>query len=88
MVRYHANSVHQWDTSIIPKVWNEPAMIFKGLQPDKVDHVTEDDITSFFVNYMRNDCLGMIANCHLANADWLDLGANDERCKPAGSRVD
>ncbi len=40
-----------------------------------------DDLTTFFVTYMKNDTLASIAQAHLANADYLEEGVKDEKCK-------
>ncbi|KAI9719198.1 MAG: hypothetical protein M1828_006291 [Chrysothrix sp. TS-e1954] len=69
-----------WDPTLIPQEWNHPAMDFTGLKSDEVSQVKEDDITSFFVNYMRSDCLGIVATHHLANADRLIDGVKHPRC--------
>lgn len=49
-------------------------------QPEKKDIVTEQDIQSFFVQFMKSDNLGIIATRHLALADQSDAMALDPRC--------
>lgn len=70
-----------WDEQLFPEDWNVEPMDYKGPTPISVDRdVTIDDITSFFVNYMKNDALGRIANAHLANADCESDGARNIKC--------
>ena len=71
-----------WDKSLVPLAWNVPPMDYKGPVPLTLGRpVTVDDITSFFVNYMKNDSLGRIANAHIANADCEQDGAKSAKCK-------
>ena len=42
--------------------------------------VTIDDIANFFVDYIKNDRLGMIANAHLVYADLSDEGVRCKEC--------
>ncbi len=71
-----------WDKGLLPREWNHPPMDYTP--PDPViaqGNVTTDDITTFFVNYMKNDTLPRIAHAHLAYADYLEKGVKDEKCK-------
>lgn len=71
-----------WDKDLRPAEWNHEPMDYTAPSPLKVDRdVTTDDITSFFVTYMRNNTLATIAQAHLALADKSDHGIKDERCK-------
>ncbi len=73
-----------WDEDLIPTEWNHEPMDYTPPKPQKLDRpVTVDDITSFFVNYMKNDRLPQIALGHLATADAMDDGVKDEKCKSA-----
>ncbi|TKA64867.1 hypothetical protein B0A49_07587 [Cryomyces minteri] len=70
-----------WDEDLLPVEVNYPAMDFTP--PTPVQHegpVTVDDITSFFVNYMKNDSLPRIATAHRAWADRMDDGVKDPHC--------
>ncbi|KAK5159646.1 hypothetical protein LTR04_004941, partial [Oleoguttula sp. CCFEE 6159] len=70
-----------WDRDLLPVEINHPAMDFTP--PTPVQHegpVTVDDITSFFVNYMKNDSLPRIATAHRAWADRMDDGVKDPHC--------
>lgn len=70
-----------WDDTLMPKVINEPPMDHSPAKPHIKAHVKTRDIQKFFVKYMNNDNLGMIANAHLATADDSEKGAMDGRCK-------
>ncbi|KAI9703299.1 MAG: hypothetical protein M1836_007865 [Candelina mexicana] len=70
-----------WDKDLIPPEWNHEPMDYTPPQPRKLNReVTVDDITSFFVTYMKNDRLPTIALAHLATADAMDDGVKDEKC--------
>lgn len=47
---------------------------------DDVKNASSQEITDFFLNYIRNDNLGMIANAHLVFADFSEEGARCEEC--------
>jgi RNA-dependent RNA polymerase len=69
-----------WDEQLIPKEWNHPPMNFTPEKPYEVaDGVTVDDIRDFFVSYMKNDVLGLVATSHLAHAD--KSGIRSSVCK-------
>ena len=71
-----------WDKALTASVTNHPPMEYTPMEAYELDRDVEvNDITKFFVNYMRNDCLGTIANAHLAWADKLDAGVMSEQCK-------
>ncbi|KAI9808580.1 MAG: hypothetical protein M1825_003729 [Sarcosagium campestre] len=70
-----------WDPDLIPKEWNHEPMDYTPPTPLRLDReVVDRDITSFFVNYMKNDRLPRIAHAHLALADGSHKGVKDERC--------
>ncbi|KAF2400341.1 RdRP-domain-containing protein [Trichodelitschia bisporula] len=70
-----------WDEDLLPEEWNHPAMDFTPPKPTPLDrNVTVDDIIEFFVTYMKNDRLPMIAHSHLATADASDFGVKDQKC--------
>ena len=70
-----------WDEDLIPREWNHPPMDYAAPDPIVLDRgVTRDDVTSFFVQYIKNDQLPTIAYAHLAQADYRDLGVKDDRC--------
>lgn len=69
-----------WDPSLIPEQWNHPAMNYSSPSPEKLDRdVNVDDLRDFFVNYMKNDVLPLIATAHLALAD--SAGPESSICK-------
>lgn len=68
-----------WDGDLIPREWNYPPMDYKGPNPQKLDRdVAVDDLRDFFVNYMKNDVLALIAVSHLAFAD--EFGPKSQLC--------
>ncbi|KGO75271.1 RNA-dependent RNA polymerase, eukaryotic-type [Penicillium italicum] len=70
-----------WDPDLIPARWFVECMDYKGSKAPDLDHdVTVDEITSFFVTYMKNDCLPRIAHAHLAWADRLPKSVWEEKC--------
>ncbi|KAH6888035.1 RNA dependent RNA polymerase-domain-containing protein [Thelonectria olida] len=59
-----------WDQNLMPRVWNHPPMDYTGSKPEELDRdVNVDDLRDFFVKYMKNDRLPLIAVSHLAMAD-------------------
>ena len=71
-----------WDQDLLPEEWNHEPMDYSA--PPPLIHngeVTIDDLTTFFVTFIKNDSLGSIAMAHVAQADWLEEGVKDERCK-------
>ena len=70
-----------WDSELMPEEWNHKPMDYSAPPEKKLNRlVTIDDITSFFVQYMKNDTLGAIATAHMATADWADNGIRNEKC--------
>lgn len=72
-----------WDPDLIPnhREWFTKSMNFKSRKAPDVDHdVTVDEITSFYVTYMKNDRLPKIAHAHMAWADFLKDGVRSEKC--------
>ncbi|KAI9793587.1 MAG: hypothetical protein M1833_000732 [Piccolia ochrophora] len=70
-----------WDKDLIPTKWDEPAMDYSAPPSLKLDRdITNHDLTSFFVNYIKNDRLPRIAHAHLAFADLREGGVRDETC--------
>ncbi|UJR19685.1 hypothetical protein I4U23_022819 [Adineta vaga] len=52
----------------------------KQAQFSRTNCYTIEDVCDFFAEYMKADNLGFIANSHLALADQLPDGAENERC--------
>ncbi|CAG8265197.1 unnamed protein product [Penicillium salamii] len=70
-----------WDRDLIPERWFTESMDFKSKKAPDLDHdVTVDEVTSFFVTYMKNDCLPRIAHAHMAWADTNRDGVWSEKC--------
>ncbi|KAJ5594295.1 uncharacterized protein N7459_000503 [Penicillium hispanicum] len=70
-----------WDPDLIPSNWFTNPMKYTSRKGPDLDHnVTVDEITSFFVMYMKNDCLPRIAHAHMAWADWLAHGVTEKKC--------
>lgn len=71
-----------WDHNLLPKEWNHEPMDYSPPPPLCHDsEITVDDLTTFFVTYMKNDALGQIAMAHRAWADFSNDGVKDERCE-------
>ena len=71
-----------WDNDLIPPVWNHAPMDYSvPARPTLARPVQMEDITDFFVQFIKNDRLPAIANAHMGNADLMDKGAKDDRCK-------
>jgi RNA-dependent RNA polymerase len=69
-----------WNKHLIPMEWNHPPMDYVGTKPkEPTSDVTIDQIREFFVSYMKNDVLGVVAVAHLAHAD--ELGPKHPTCE-------
>lgn len=70
-----------WDPSLMPSEWNHPPMNYSPLDPIELKRdVNVDDLRNFFVKYLKNDKLPLIAMSHRAFAD--ELGPKSSKCKP------
>jgi RNA-dependent RNA polymerase len=72
-----------WDKELTAPgvITNERPASYTAQAPDELDRdVNISDIGKFFVNYMKNDRLGAIANAHLAWADKHTLGVKSPIC--------
>ncbi|KAL8703479.1 MAG: hypothetical protein Q9201_003353 [Fulgogasparrea decipioides] len=70
-----------WDPELLPREWNHPPMDFTPAQKVALGRpITPDDLTSFFVTYMKNDNLSKIAVAHLALADFMEDGVKSAKC--------
>ncbi|KAF4339267.1 RNA-dependent RNA polymerase SAD-1 [Fusarium beomiforme] len=68
-----------WEPTLIPKIWNYPPMNYSAPKAIELDRdVTVDDLRNFFVKYLKNDKLPLIATSHLAFAD--ELGPMSAKC--------
>lgn len=69
-----------WDAELIPPR-QIPPMDYTPAPPFQLDRdVTTEDIQEYFVNYMVNDSLGIIANAHTAFADREPFKARSGPC--------
>ncbi|KAF5183893.1 RNA-dependent RNA polymerase, partial [Thalictrum thalictroides] len=69
-----------WDENLIPTHTDTP-MDYFARRPRILDHViTLEEIQKFFVDYMINDNLGMIATAHLIHADREPEKARSPKC--------
>eukprot|EP01041_Mallomonas_annulata_P004112 gene4112-8170_t len=77
-----------WDTELIPTPSNDfPPMSYSTASPVSMtsrpiekEQVLISDIQDFFINYIKNDNLGQIANSHVIHSDVSDQGAKCDEC--------
>ncbi|EED13834.1 RNA-directed RNA polymerase (Sad-1), putative [Talaromyces stipitatus ATCC 10500] len=70
-----------WDQDLIPSQWFRTPMDYTAIKGVNLNRaVTVNDITTFFVNYMKNDSLPKIAHAHMAWADYLEDGVESAKC--------
>ncbi|GKT62364.1 RNA-dependent RNA polymerase [Colletotrichum tofieldiae] len=71
-----------WNPDLIPKEWHQPPMNYVAPKAPvlKRGFVRVSDLRTFFVRYIQNDCLALVAIAHLAQADRSRAGAKDRRC--------
>ncbi|KAG8534231.1 uncharacterized protein KY384_001075 [Bacidia gigantensis] len=70
-----------WDSDLLPKEWNyEPMDYTAPPRSEKVGEITTDDLTTFFIQYIKNDSLPRIAHAHLAQADYCEDGVKNQKC--------
>ncbi|KAH7185517.1 RNA dependent RNA polymerase-domain-containing protein [Fusarium flagelliforme] len=68
-----------WESSLIPNEWNYPPMNYSPPNPIELDRdVGVNDLRNFFVKYLKNDKLPLIATSHLALSD--ELGPKSPKC--------
>ncbi|KAL5723649.1 RNA-directed RNA polymerase [Ranunculus cassubicifolius] len=69
-----------WDENLVPTQTDAP-MDYIPRRPRIMDHdVTLEEIQKFFVEYMVNDSLGVIATTHLVHADREPEKARSSKC--------
>lgn len=69
-----------WDTGAMPKRMFSPAD-YPRVTPRPLNRsVNRDDMADFFINFMKTDVLGVIANRHQILADFTEKGTADEGC--------
>ncbi|EFQ26695.1 RNA dependent RNA polymerase [Colletotrichum graminicola M1.001] len=71
-----------WNPALIPPQWHQPPMDYVASKAPvlKRGFVKVSDLRTFFVRYMQNDCLALVAVAHLAQADQSQAGARDGKC--------
>lgn len=72
-----------WNPDLIPQDWHQPPMNYTQPKPPvlKRGYVKVSDLRTFFVRYIQNDCLALVARAHLAQADYSTRGAKDQKCE-------
>ncbi|OZJ04567.1 hypothetical protein BZG36_02704 [Bifiguratus adelaidae] len=75
-----------WDQNLLPPRRDHPPMDYHPPEPVVKEKVTITDIQHFYVQYIVNDNLGIIANAHLARADKSTNGARDGHYFPKSGR--
>lgn len=71
-----------WEPSFLPAVQAEELDYTPPKNPVEVPGgVQVEHIVEFFLNYLKNDQLGRIANGHLSAADGAEMVANGDVCK-------
>ncbi|XP_059448546.1 RNA-dependent RNA polymerase 1-like isoform X1 [Corylus avellana] len=69
-----------WDPELIPPKQAQP-MDYSPAQTIQLDHdVTIEEVEEYFVNYIVNDSLGIIANAHTVHADKEPAKAMSSPC--------
>ena len=71
-----------WDPELVPRNWFYKPMDFSTAGRERMPEkdVTLNDTTTFFVNYIKNDFLGMIAHAHVAWANDPLGGLEHPKC--------
>lgn len=73
-----------WDEELVPQFDTPPMSFDDGAKQPKLSQepsgVSITEIEDFFVDYIRSDNVGMIANSHLAFADINSGGASCNEC--------
>ena len=68
-----------WDEQLILASEYKPGD-FPATTGDELLEVTQKDVINFWLEFIKNDSLGIIANSHAALADYLPEKALDEKC--------
>ncbi|KAK4234105.1 RNA dependent RNA polymerase-domain-containing protein [Achaetomium macrosporum] len=70
-----------WDPKLLPSEWSHPPMNYSAPKPlNEPKASTAKSLASFFVLFMKNDRLPLIAHAHLATADYEVEGAKHWKC--------
>ncbi|KAH6855124.1 RNA dependent RNA polymerase-domain-containing protein [Chaetomium sp. MPI-CAGE-AT-0009] len=70
-----------WDPKLLPTEWSHPPMNYSAPEP-LIESRTSiaKSLAFFFVLFMKNDRLPLIAHAHLATADYEAMGAKHWKC--------
>ncbi|KAK3310739.1 RNA dependent RNA polymerase-domain-containing protein [Chaetomium strumarium] len=70
-----------WDPKLLPTEWGHPPMNYSAPKPlNEPKASTAKSLASFFVLFMKNDRLPLIAHAHLATADYEIEGPKHRKC--------
>ena len=69
-----------YDETLYPKQVSEPADYLTATPIDIGRPVERSDMTDFFIEFMKNDNLGLIATLHQILADRSPIGTFDDVC--------
>ena len=69
-----------YDQTLYPKQISDPADYLTATPIDIGRPVERSDMTDFFIQFMKNDNLGLIATLHQIMADQSPLGTFDDVC--------
>ncbi|RXK35060.1 hypothetical protein M231_07680 [Tremella mesenterica] len=69
-----------WDQRFVQPLKVFQAMNYTAPPPLRVPKVTQQHLNENFVQYILNDVLGQVDNCHLARSDWEDKGPFHPDC--------
>ncbi|AEO54847.1 hypothetical protein MYCTH_2297939 [Thermothelomyces thermophilus ATCC 42464] len=70
-----------WDPRLLPAEWGHPPMNYSAPQPPIESRASlAKSLAFFFVLFMKNDRLPLIAHAHLARADYELEGAKHWKC--------
>ncbi|KAL2198660.1 RNA dependent RNA polymerase-domain-containing protein [Corynascus similis CBS 632.67] len=76
-----------WDPRLLPTEWSHPPMEYSAPeQPTEPRSSVAKSLAFFFVLFMKNDILPLIAHAHLATADYEAEGAKHWKCLQLAER--
>jgi RNA-dependent RNA polymerase len=70
-----------WNCDLVFKGENVPGMHFPAGNAEELDHAAQvEDILDFYCDYILSNNVGLLANAHLANADFCQNGIFNQVC--------
>ena len=69
-----------WEPSLIPVMQEEPMDYGSGKAKEETEPISINQVIEFFVNFIKVDQLGRIANAHVAISDSSMRGVKDPMC--------